>query len=212
MVENLKQPTSPAAGPSAPIPRFIQTQLDHPPIGPNESAAEFKSLFYELTEAVQGSQRSAAECAMLFQATLLTFRSIALERIRSAIIQHMRPEAVMALIRLTDGTVERHSIADFEVNDRRKEYFSNKDGKSKIEARFTRMGYAADAVDVEAFQLALPSLALIDRQINAAQKQLMAFLKEIDRRDDKRAEELRRAALSAVSRAGSEATAKREAN
>ncbi|UPJ98303.1 hypothetical protein [Bradyrhizobium sp. 172] len=72
MVENLKQPTSPEAGPSAPIPRFIQTQLDHPPIGPNESAAEFKSLFYQLTEAVQGSQRSAAECAMLFQATLLT--------------------------------------------------------------------------------------------------------------------------------------------
>src|SRR3954447_13174163 len=69
------------------------------------------------------------------------------------------------------------------IRNRRKEYFANKDGKTKIEARFARAGYATDVVDVEAFQLALPSLALIDRQINAAQNQLMAFLKEIDRRD-----------------------------
>jgi hypothetical protein len=112
---------------------------------------------------------------MLLQATILTFRAMGLERIRSALIQHMRPEAVVALIRLSDGVVERNSPAEFEVNNRGKDYFANKDGKAKVEASFTRVGYAADAVDVEAFQLALPSLVLIDRQINAAQKQLVAF-------------------------------------
>ncbi|UPK33948.1 hypothetical protein IVB18_38155 [Bradyrhizobium sp. 186] len=149
---------------------------------------------------------------MLLQATILTFRIMGLERIRSAIIGHMRPEAVVALIRLANGTVEPNSVTDFGVNDRRKEYFANKDGKAKIEASFARVGYAADAVDIEAFQLALPSLAPIDRQINASQKQLMAFLKEVDRRDAKRAEDLRKATLNAVVRARSEVADKREAN
>jgi hypothetical protein len=211
MAEKL-QKSSQAIPRSQLIPRAIQSQLDHPPIGPNESVAEFKSLFHELAEAVQGGHRSAAEFVMLLQATILTFRTVALERIRSAMIPHMRPEAVVALIRLANGTVERNFVTDFEVNDRRKEYFANKDGKAKIEASFARVGYAADAVDIEAFQLALPSLAPIDRQINAAQKQLMAFLKEIDRRDAKRAEELRKATLNAVSRARSEVADKREAN
>jgi hypothetical protein len=40
---------------------------------------------------------------------------------------------------------------------------------------------------VETFQLSLPLLTTIDRQIASAQKQLMAFLKEIDRRESRRA-------------------------
>lgn len=211
MSEKVQQ-SSQAIPMKQPIPRFIQSQLDHPPIGPNESSVEFRSLYHALAQAVQGGQRSTAEFVMLLQATILTFRAMGLERIRSAIVEHMRPEAVMALLRLTNVTVEPNSIADFEVNDRRKEYFASKDGKAKIEASFARVGYAADAVNIEAVQLALPSLALIDRQINAAQKQLMAFLKEIDRRDAKRAEELRKAALGAVSRARSEVPDKCEAN
>jgi hypothetical protein len=39
----------------------------------------------------------------------------------------------------------------------------------------------------ETFQLSLPFLTTIDRQIASAQKQLMAFLKEIDRRESRRA-------------------------
>ncbi|UVO27596.1 hypothetical protein [Bradyrhizobium arachidis] len=211
MAENVQQ-SSQAIPQSLPIPRFIQSQLAHPPIGPNESAGEFRSLFHELAQAVQGGQRSAAEFVMLLQATILTFRIIGLERIRDAILQHMRPEAVVALIRLTDGVVERGSAASFQAYDSRKEYFASKAGQTKVEARFTRVGYATDAVDVEAFQLALPSLAPIDRQIIAAQKQLMTFLKEVDRRDAERAKELRRATLNAVSRARPEVADKREAN
>lgn len=211
MAENVQQ-SSKAIPRSQPIPRFIQSQLADPPIGPNESGAEFKSLFHELAEAVQAGHRSAAEFVMLLQATILTFRIMGLERIRSAMVQHMRPEAVVALIRLAHGEAECGSIASFEVYDTRKEYFATKEGKNKVEALFIRVGYAPNAVDIEAFQLALPSLALLDRQINAAQKQLMAFLKEVDRRDAKRAEELRKAALGAVSRASTVATVKREAN
>lgn len=67
--------------------------------------------------------------------------------------------------------------------------------------RFAASGYAPDAVDIEAFQQALPQIANIDRQIGAAQRQLLAFLKEIERRNARRAEEYRNVARNAVSRA-----------
>ena len=151
--------------PSQTIPRFIQSQLDHPPIGPNESVTEFRSLFHELAEADQGGQRSAAEYAMLFQATTLVFRVIGLERVRSAIIQHKRPEAVVALLSQTyrNGVPERGSIAFDDANERRNNYFATKEGRKQVEAQFASAGYGADAVDVEAFELALPSVSTIDR-------------------------------------------------
>lgn len=203
MAQNLGQSPFQSMQPSQTIPRFIQNQLAHPPIGPNEDPGEFRSLFNELAVAVEGGLRTTAEYVMLLQVTSLTFRITALERIRCGLIDQMRPEAIVALLRRMVGVIEPCSVASFEVYDHRKEYFRNQEGKAKIEAKFAQVGYAADAVENEAFQLALPSLASIDRQVNSAQKQLMAFFKEIDRRDFRRADELRKASRAAVLRAQS---------
>jgi hypothetical protein len=58
----------------------------------------------------------------------------------------------------------------------------------------------------------LPALAVIDRQIAAAQKQLMAFFKELERRQSKWAEPLQTASLKAVSRARPQKFVNREEN
>lgn len=185
-----------------PLPRFIQKQLAHPPVGPSEDASEFRSLFHELA-AVEDGHRSAAEYVMLLQVTQLTVRITTLERVRAGLISQMRPEAVVTLLRRVDGIAEQGSSASYQVYDDRKTYFRNKEGKTLIQASLSLVGYAADAVENEAFQLALPSTAMVDRQINSAQRQLMAFFKEIDRRDTRRAVELRKLTRSAVSRAQS---------
>jgi hypothetical protein len=52
MADNVNQVPPQASPKSQLIPRYILNQLAHPPIGPNESAAEFKSLFHELGDAV----------------------------------------------------------------------------------------------------------------------------------------------------------------
>lgn len=148
MAENVQQ--SPKAIPrSQPIPRFIQSQLDHPPIGPNESAAEFKLLFHELGGGRLG--RSPLGRRVRYAASgdnNSHFVPRGLERIRSAIVQHMRPEAVVALIHLADGEAERGSIATFEAYDTRKKYFATKEGKTKVEALFSQAGYTSDLIVV----------------------------------------------------------------
>ena len=195
------------------IPRIIQRQLDNPPILPGESASEFRSLFRGLEMSAQGGW-TPADYTMIYQATTLTWRVIGLERVRSALIRHQRPAAVVALIRRTNefGGAEPGSIAYMTAPGEAIEYFKSEEGKKKIETRFAAAGYAQESVDVETFQLSLAFLTTIDRQIASAQKQLMAFLKEIDRRESRRADALRKAALNAISHARSPAADKGKAS
>jgi hypothetical protein len=205
----LKETTNPF--PSHNIPRFIQRQLDVPPIGPNEDANEFRSLFEELARSEHDVGRTGTDYIIAFQATTLTFRLIALERIAQAMIPHKRPEAILALLRRTGGG-EPGSLAFLATSDQRIKYVGSKEARKQFDVKFEAAGYGASAVEIEAFELALPLLAKIHAQINAAQKQLMAFLKDLERRDSRRAATLRTTALGAVSRARSEAADNREAN
>jgi hypothetical protein len=196
------------------IPRIIQRQLDNPPILPGENASEFRSLFRGLEMSAQQGGRTPADYTMIYQATTLTWRVIGLERMRAALIQHQRPAAVVALIRRTNefGGAERGSIAYMTAPAEAIGYFKSDDARKKIEASFAAAGYAQECVDVETFQLSLLFLTTIDRQIASAQKQLMAFLKEIDRRESRRAHALRKAALNAISHARSPVAEKGKAS
>jgi hypothetical protein len=185
------------------IPRFIQKQLDNPPILAGENRAEFKSLFYQLEWSDQDGPKTPAEYAIVYQATVLTWNLQRLERMRVALIRHQRPAAVAALLRRTGEHREPEpgSLAFHADNVEAQAYFGSDDAKKKTEDKFIAAGYAPDAVDVEAFQLALPNIAVIDRQVTGAQKQLTTFLKELDRRYANRARHMSKVAMNAISRA-----------
>jgi hypothetical protein len=195
---------------SSSIPKFIQQQLNHPPISPLENTSDFRSLFDDLAASNEPGEPSAADWTMAFQTTIVVFRLLSLQRMRAALISHKRPEAVLSLIRQTNpgGPFERGSLGDLSSSADRDKYFSSKEAKASFEARFAKAGYAPDAREVEAFQLALPALATLDRQIVAAEKQLAAFLKEIERRNLRRAQ----AFAAAVLRARQQRPETREAN
>ena len=196
------------------IPRIIQRQLDNPPILPGENASEFRSLFRGLEMSAQQPGWTAADYTMIYQATTLTWRVIGLERMRAALIRHQRPAAVVALIRRTGeyAGAERNSIAYMAAPTEAIKYFKSDDARKQIETMFAASGYTQEAVDVEMLQLSLPFLTTIDRQIASAQKQLMAFLKEIERRESRRANALRKAALNAISQARSSVAEKGKAS
>jgi len=60
------------------------------------------------------------------------------------------------------------------------------------------VGYPPNAIEVEAFQLALPALAPIERLIVSAQKRLDLFLDELERTAKANARALRVAAEKAI--------------
>jgi hypothetical protein len=85
-------------------------------------------------------------------------------------------------------------------------YFTSDADKKKVLERFAKAGYAPDAVEVEAFERALPQITNLNRQQNVARQQLLAFLKEIDLRNSRRAKELRKVADSVISGARASAS------
>ena len=75
---------------------------------------------------------------------------------------------------------------------------------------FEKAGYPPNAVEVEAFQRALPTLATIERLIVSAQKRLDRFLKELEKTSRGTAEALRLATAKATVAEASRSDAGRE--
>jgi hypothetical protein len=106
------------------------------------------------------------------------------------------------LIRRTSkyGETEPGSLAYREAHVQAFEYFTSEDAKKQMLERFANAGYAPDAVEVEAFERALAQFTNLNQQKTVARRQLLAFLKEIDRRNSRRAKELRKVADNVMSR------------
>ena len=193
-------------GPEAerdPVPLFIRRQLEKPPILPGESAREFKSLFHQIEYSVEDRKKTAADYLMNYQATVLIWNLQRIDRMIVAVIGHKNLAAVAALIRRTNksGESEPGSVSYREAHALALDYFKSEDVRKAVLEKFAKAGYGPDAVDVEAFDQAFPQLTILYRQQNAAQRQLLVFLKEIDRRNSRRAKELRKVADNVLSRA-----------
>ena len=186
-----------------PIPLFIRRQLDDPPILPGESAREFKSLFHQIEYSAEDRKKTAADYVMNYQATVLIWNLQRNDRMIVAVIGHKNLAAVAALIRRTNksGESEPGSVSYREAHALALDYFKSEDVRKAVLERFAKAGYGPDAVEVEAFEQAFPQLTILYRQQNAAQRQLLVFLKEIDRRNSRRAKELRKVADNVLSRA-----------
>jgi uncharacterized protein YdiU (UPF0061 family) len=190
------------------IPFFIRRQLKNPPILPGESKSEFNILFREIEYSAEGGEKTAADYAVDYQATVLIWNLQRIDRMMVAVIRHMHPAAVAALLRRSSefGETEPGSLAYRTAHAQALAYFTSEADKKKVLERFAKAGYAPDAVEVEAFERALPQITNLNRQQNVARQQLLAFLKEIDLRNSRRAKELRKVADSVISRAGASAS------
>jgi hypothetical protein len=190
------------------IPIFIQKQLDNPPVLPSENAREFKTLFHQIEYSAEGGKKTFSDYAVDYQATALIWSLLRIDRMIIAVIRHMRPAAVAALLRRTStfGETEPGSMAYRAAHVDALGYFTSEDARKQMLERFAKAGCAPDAVEVEAFELALLQITNLNRQQTSARRELLAFLKEIDRRNARRAKELRRVADNVMSRARASAT------
>jgi uncharacterized protein YdiU (UPF0061 family) len=193
-----------------PIPFFIRKQLENPPLLAGESKREFNILFREVGYSAEGGKKTAADYAVDYQATVLIWTVQRFDRLIAAVIGHKRLPAVVALVRRTGdyGEVEPGSPAYYEDHREALGYFTSEDSKNRLSRRFASRGYGPEAVEVEAFEQALPLITTLYQQQSAARRQLLVFLKEIERRNARRAEELRKVSDKAISRARASASDK----
>jgi hypothetical protein len=183
------------------IPFSIRKQLENPPLLPGESKREFNILFRDIEYSAEGGEKTAADYAVDYQATVLIWNVRRIDCMIAAVIGHKRLSAVVALVRRTSqyGEVEPGSPAYYEAHGEALGYFTSEDSKNRLQQRFASTGYGPDAVEVEAFEQALPLITTLNQQQSAARRQLLAFLKEIERRNARRAKELRKVADNVIS-------------
>ena len=190
------------------IPTFVQKQLDNPPVLPGESAREFNIMFREIEYSADGGNKTAADWVIDYQATALIWNLQRYDRMVVAVIRQMHPAAVAALIRRTSiyGETEPGSLVYGQAHAEALKYFASEETKKLVLQRFSKAGYTPNAVEVEAFEQALAQITSLNRQQTVARQQLLAFLKEIDRRNSRRAKELRKVTEQVISRAPASAT------
>jgi hypothetical protein len=81
------------------------------------------------------------------------------------------------------------------------DWFADPRSRTEVAKNFEAAGYAPDALGAEAFKRSLGSLATIEKLIASAQKRLIAFLKDLERRYVSRAAEMHVTAAKAIARA-----------
>jgi hypothetical protein len=184
------------------LPQAIRTLIENTPLLPGEKRKNFMELFLELEYSPDRGPKTSAEYIMIFEATKLIFNLQRLERQRAQLVAHFRPAAVLTLhIRTTrDGIAEPGSLAYSSAHDKARTYFASEEGRKKSVESFSQAGYSPDAVETESYLQAQPLINAIERQIAVAERMLMSFLKELDHRYARRAEEIRRAAARALAR------------
>ena len=164
-------------------PSFIKKLFDEPNRLPPEYREEFGCTFDEFEYMHSGRAKTKLEYILVAEATKLTLSIGRYERMKGAILLNQQRPAAENLFRKTH---ESAAMKNAEVGLRAaaqvsaKKYFSDAAFKANADQTFEAAGYAPDAIEGEAFLRALPSLAVIERQIASAQKRLFAMLKDLE--------------------------------
>lgn len=184
------------------LPLTIRTMIENTPLLAGEKRENFIGLFLELGHSPDGGAKTTAEYIMVLETTKLIFNLQRLEQQRVRLIEHLRPAAVIALhIRTSKaGIAEPGSVGYILATDEARRYFASEEGRKRSMELFRQSGYSPDAVETESYLQAHPLIISIQRQVAVAERLLMSFLRELDHRNSRRAEEIRRAAAKALAR------------
>jgi hypothetical protein len=131
-----------------------------------------------------------------YQATMLTWEILRYQKMKIGMLLNHQRRAFESMIHRV--TKRGHPVVMSEVNRLGKQWFSDPASRPAIQEVFKKAGFPPNAVEIEAFQLALPNLMSIERLIVSTQKRLDQFLKGVERTSKSRAEELRMATTKAV--------------
>ena len=120
---------------------------------------------------------------MVCEATKLVLALQHLDRVEGAILANQQRPAVESLFRKThQGAAMKHAEGTVRLDaiSNAKRYFRDQAFKENADQAFEAAGYAANALEGEAYLRALPSLAVIHRQKVANRKVLFSILKDLE--------------------------------
>jgi hypothetical protein len=185
-------------------PSFIRRLMDNPPLLPSESRDEFWQVCEAFEYSHTGRAKTVVEHVMVYSAAVLTWEVMRYHRMKIAIMRNQQRPALESLFRKThDGAAMEGVTSGLRIsaNLSAKEWFADSASRAISAKGFEAAGYGPDAVEGEAFQQSLGSLATIENLIVSAQKRLMVFMKDLESRYGSRAAEMRITSLHVIANA-----------
>jgi hypothetical protein len=180
-----------------PYSAVVRRFLDTPQLLPDENVKDFLELFDSLEE--YGKPQTSWDYLVTYQATMLTWDILRYYKMKVGVLHsHQRPalESLLRKIHGRAGIGAAELLVKKEAHELTAECFADPTSRPLVMKTIEKAGYPPDALEVEAFQLALPALAKIEGLIVSAQKRLDQYLKTLE--NTASAEALRVAAQRAI--------------
>jgi len=137
------------------------------------------------------------------QATVLTWDILRYQQMKIGVLRsHQRPALESLLRKIKVRSASKMGISEVVAQSEARElaapWFKDPASRPAMMRVIENAGFPPDALEVEAFQLALPTLATIERLVVSAQKCLDKFLDDLERTSKASARALRLAAEKAI--------------
>ena len=179
----------------------LYRHLDTPPLLPDENEEEFNQLFDSFED--YGKPQNPRDYMAVYQATVLTWDVLRYQQMKIGVLRsHQRPALESLLRKIKVRTASKMGISEVVAQSEARElaapWFKDAASRPAMMRVIENAGYPPDALEVEAFQLALPALAPIERLIVSAQKRLDKFLDDLERTSKANARALRLAAKKTI--------------
>jgi hypothetical protein len=179
---------------------ILKRLLDTPTLLPHENSKEFLQLFDSLED--YGKPQNPRDYLAVYQATVLTWDVLRYQSMKIGVLRsHQRAALESLLAKKHAHAVTKGGTELFVKNEARNDaarWFADPAARPAMMEAIKNAGFPPNALEVEAFQLALPALATIERLIVSAQKRLDLFLDELERTAKANARALRVAAEKAI--------------
>ncbi|WP_338824200.1 hypothetical protein [Bradyrhizobium septentrionale] len=178
----------------------LKRHLDTPQLLPHENAKDFNQLFDSLED--YGKAQNSRDYLAVFQATVLTWDVLRYQHMKIGVLRSHERAALESLLckiqvrMASPGLAE--AIAKSDAGKLAAAWFDDSASRPAMMKMIENAGFPPNALEVEAFQLALPALATIERLIVSAQKRLDKFLDDLERASKANARALRLAAEKAI--------------
>ena len=180
---------------------ILKRLLDTPQLLPHESSKEFLQLFARLED--YGKPQNSRDYLAVHQATVLTWDILRCQDMKVGVLRSYQRPALESLLRkIQVRTVSKkgigEAVAQSEARQLAAPWFDDPASRPAMMKTIKMAGYLPNAIEVEAFQLALPALATIERLIVSAQKRLDRYLDDLERTSKAHARALRLATEKAI--------------
>lgn len=173
------------------LPKVIQALFVYPPLLDDEEQEDLEDLFDSFANAV--GAKTVIEYQQVYDVTMLVWD---IRRYQNVRVLWIRNQTRRAVQKTFEKVLSNESLAGAEAlvkHDtalKTKKYFSDPAFHEHSLLSFEDADYSIEA---EAFVLALPENEKIDRLIASAQKRLLSFLNNLEKRCATRAEKFREA-------------------